>query len=169
MVVTMTRKLEMPNAKRVAEVSWSITAVAVGAWYVYDTGMWAKMNLFWRVMSVFAAIAELWLLTHKYSLSEDIWSYLPDRHIIGLAFGALGIHLFGTPDPSHIWYLLMGHFFFTPKRMSVEEIFEAALKAYANQVALLDKYRDLMPNPAPAPVMAGQAQITINVDTKKEG
>lgn len=156
----MTREID---AKRVAQVGWAITAVAVGSWWIWDTGIWAQMTTFWRVFAVLFGAVELWLLTHKYSFSEDMWAYLPERHIIGLAFGALGIQLFGTPTPRDVWYLLMGHFFFTPKRMTLEEVFQAALRGYADQIALLDKYRDLAPNPLPQQAQGGSTQVTVNV------
>lgn len=155
--------LQKLDAHRVAKVGWALTAVSVCSWYVYDTGMWAQMSPFWKALAVVFGALELWLLCNDYSFSEDLWAYLPERHIIGLAFGMLGIHLFGTPDPSHFWYLLMGHFFFTPKRMSTEELFRAALARYAETVALLEKYRDLSPNPLPPAAPApGNVTITVN-------
>jgi hypothetical protein len=137
------KSMKLPKGKALTDAVWGILGVAMTVWLVVDAGMWDDIPIFWKGIVLLVAIYEAYTLVNKDeddTLSEGIWRYTPSRPIVGFVWGVMSLYLFPKPQPRDIWYLLMGHFIFTQKQPTDEEIFKLALQRYNKLKRTMKKY-----------------------------
>ena len=135
----------LPQGEALADAMWAFIGTAIVAWMLVDSGAWAKLPMFWKIIGVTAAVCEIILIIDRFkgnTLSERLWKYLPDRPLVGFILGCLSLYMFHTPEHiiGGIWFLLMGHFVFYPKPPTDAELFALAARRYRERRREIEPY-----------------------------